>query len=229
MDAVIKVGGSLATEPTTLRALCAELGKASDQYRLVVVPGGGEFADTVRAADARFGLRPSVAHRMAVLGMDQYGLLLADLIPNCRVAISLGVVPGLSALGRVVVLLPSRVVSRARSIEASWEVTSDSIAAYVAGRLGVAKLILVTNVDGVFTSDPKVDTGAKLLSDIEASTLNESNIRTSVDKRLAHALLKYGLTCFVVNGSHPQRIVQVLSGMEAVCTRISPERGEGQS
>jgi aspartokinase-like uncharacterized kinase len=47
-----------------------------------VVPGGGEFADVVRCLDERFSLTCGVSHRMAILGMDQYGLLLSDLMPN---------------------------------------------------------------------------------------------------------------------------------------------------
>lgn len=222
MDAVVKVGGSLAADAAGLRALCLELGKTGEHCRLAVVPGGGEFADVTRAVDSRFGLNANVAHRMAVLGMDQFGLLLTDLIPKCRVAFSLGVIPGLSGSGHVVVLLPSRLVFRARSLKASWEVTSDSIAAYVAGRLGVRKLVLVTNVDGVFTGDPKANAGAEFLKEISASGLLELGFRTSVDRFLPNMLLKYDLQCSVVNGRFPERVVKVLADEETVCTRIVP-------
>ncbi len=221
MDAVIKVGGSLAADAAGLRALCGELGKAGERFRLVVVPGGGEFADVVRTMDSRFVLDSRVTHRMAVLGMDQYGLLLSTLIPECRTALSLGTVPALSGSGHVVVLLPSRLVLRARSLDASWEVTSDSIAAYVAGRLKTQKLVLVTNVDGVFTSDPKIDANAALLKEMSASGMFGVNSRTSVDKSLPHMLLRYGLECSVVNGLFPERVTKVLAGEEAICTHIS--------
>jgi aspartokinase-like uncharacterized kinase len=223
LDAVIKVGGSLAADVTVLRALCVELGKIGERFRVVVVPGGGDFADVVRAADERFGLSTGASHRMAVLGMDQFGLLLADLIPKCRVAFSLGVVGGLSGSGRVAVLLPSRLVFRARSLEASWDVTSDSIAAYVAGRLGVGKLVLVTDVDGIFTDDPKVNAGAELIEELSASGLLELAARTSVDRDLPKVLLKFGLNCLVVNGRFPERVSRVLAGEGSVCTRIVPK------
>jgi aspartokinase-like uncharacterized kinase len=221
LDAVVKVGGSLATDSTVLKALCAELSRVAEKHRLLVVPGGGEFADVVRAADARFGLSSRVSHKMAVLGMDQFGLLLSDLIPRARVAFSLGVVEGLSGVGRVVILLPSRLVFRARSLPASWDVTSDSIAAYVAGRLGASKLILITDVDGVFTGNPKMDGYAELLSDVSASGLLELGLRTSVDRFLPKMLLKFGLDCFVVNGRFPERVSQVLTGETTVYTHIS--------
>ena len=224
MDAVIKVGGSLAADPAVLRALCLELSHvATLGCRVVVIPGGGEFADVVRAVDGRFGLGSSVSHRMAVLGMDQFGLLLSGLIPGCRVASSLGVVCGLAGSGRAVVLLPSRLVFRARSLVSSWDVTSDSIAGYVAGRLGVGKLVLVTDVDGVFSGDPKVDAGAELLEEVSASGLLELGVRTSVDRFLPQLVLKFGLECFVVNGRFPERVSEVLAGKSTICTRIIPK------
>ncbi len=216
----MKVGGSLAADSTVLKALCAELSKAAEKYRVLVVPGGGEFADVVRAADASFELSSKVSHKMAVLGMDQFGLLLSHLIPNARVAFSLGVVEGLSSSRRVVILLPSRLVFRARSLPSSWDVTSDSIAAYVAQRLCVGKLVLVTDVDGVFTCNPKIDACAELIGEVSASGLLELGARTSVDRFLPSMLLKLGLDCFVVNGRFPERVGKLLAGESTVCTRI---------
>ena len=220
MDAVIKVGGSLASDSTVLRNLCAELSKVAERFRLVVVPGGGEFADVVRTVDSRFGLKPAVSHRMAVLGMDQFGLLLSQLIPGCRLACSLSVIRGLSSSGRVVVLLPSHLVFRARSLEASWDVTSDSIAAYVAGRLGVNKLVLATDVNGIFSSDPKKDANAELERVVSVSTLLQRGLRTSVDKYLPNLLLKFGLDCYVFNGLFPERVGHILANEDALCTHI---------
>ena len=220
MVIVIKVGGSLAVDSDVLRGLCVELSRVAERFKVVVVPGGGEFADMVREIDARFGLGSVASHRMALLGMDQFGLLLSELIPNCRMASSLSVIGGLGSSGRAVVLLPSRLLFRARSLEASWNVTSDSGAAYVAGRLGATKLVLVTDVDGVFSADPKVDKGAELLAKVSASGLFEIGLRTSVDRFLPTLLLKFGLDCFVVNGRFPERVAQVLASESAICTHI---------
>ena len=217
---VIKVGGSLAVKPDALRGLCVELGRIAERFKMVVVPGGGEFADMVRDIDERFELSSGSSHRMALLGMDQFGLLLSEMIPNCRVASSLSVIGGLGSSGRVVVLLPSRLVFRARSLVASWDVTSDSVAAYVAGRLGATKLVLVTDVDGVFSADPKVDKGSELLAEVSASGLLELSARTSVDRFLPTLILKFGLDCFVVNGRFPERVAQVLASESAICTHI---------
>jgi aspartokinase-like uncharacterized kinase len=76
---VVKIGGCLSSEPIKLRKLMTRLADLSKTYKLVVVPGGGDFADTVRRLDRIFFLDKRVSHRMAVLAMDQYGLLLSDL------------------------------------------------------------------------------------------------------------------------------------------------------
>ena len=223
MDVVIKVGGSMAADTAVLKALCTEIGRLAERFRLVVVPGGGEFADAVRTVDERFGLSSRVSHRMAVLGMDQYGLLLSELISKSRLAHSLGVIEGMSGSGHAVVLMSSRVVSRARSLEASWDVTSDSIAAYVAARLSAEKLVLVTDVDGVFSANTEVEARAELLEEVSASSLLQLGVRTSVDRFLPKLLLKYELECFVVNGRYPERLRRVLAGEPTVHTRIIPK------
>jgi len=160
---------------------------------------------------------------MAVLGMDQYGLLLSELISKSRLAHSLGVIEGMSGSGHAVVLMSSRVVSRARSLEASWDVTSDSIAAYVAARLSAEKLVLVTDVDGVFSANTEVEARAELLEEVSASSLLQLGVRTSVDRFLPKLLLKYELECFVVNGRYPERLRRVLAGEPTVHTRIIPK------
>ena len=80
MLTVVKVGGGLSDG--ALPALCSTLGELGQRHPLLVVPGGGGFADAVRDADRRFRLHPPTSHRMAILGMEQFGWLLSDLIPG---------------------------------------------------------------------------------------------------------------------------------------------------
>ncbi|MCW3024506.1 MAG: putative archaeal kinase, partial [Conexibacter sp.] len=72
MLTVVKVGGGLAREAGdgALRALCTRIAEAGARHPLLVVPGGGPFADMVREHDRRFGLRPRTAHWMAILAME---------------------------------------------------------------------------------------------------------------------------------------------------------------
>lgn len=220
MEAVIKVGGSLAEDSTHLKNLCHKLNELSKEYDVVIVPGGGRFADTVREFDRYFYLSNEVTHQMAILAMDQFGLLLSDLIPDSRVSYLLETVKSSVATQMTTILLPSRLMLETDSLEKSWDVTSDTIAAYVAKMLKAKKLILATDVDGVFTHNPKKNADAELIKRISAKRLLKFSKRTCVDRYLAKFILKQNTSCFVVNGKYPDRIEAILSGKQTISTRI---------
>lgn len=146
-EIVIKVGGSLGRSPA-LPALLARLTALGRRRRLLVVPGGGVFADAVRDEQQRLGLDETTAHRMALLAMDQFGRLLEALCRGSEAVEDLRVARRLAAAGRVPILLPARLMAGEKGLERSFRLTSDSIAAYLAGRIGAARLILLKTVDG---------------------------------------------------------------------------------
>jgi 5-(aminomethyl)-3-furanmethanol phosphate kinase len=217
---VVKVGGSLAHQPEKLRSLCSRLSEFSGKFRLVVVPGGGEFADTVRQLDKRFSLSNQASHRMAILGMDQYGLLLLDLLPTAVPSSRLKDTWKALAEGKLAVFLPAQLMQKDDPLENSWAVTSDSIALYIAHRLRAKRLLLATDVDGVYAEDPKQNPKAALIQELSVKQLLGMK-RTSVDSALAGLLLKWRLDCFVLNGIYPDRIAAILEGQKNVYTHIS--------
>jgi 5-(aminomethyl)-3-furanmethanol phosphate kinase len=155
---VIKVGGAVAAIPHALDRVCAELARVSQHHRLLVVPGGGPFADAVRDFQRRVGMSSDAAHWMAILAMDQYAHVLTGRITGAILIEEPGVVMETAAMGRTAVLAPSRWMRSADVLPHSWEVTSDSIAAFVAGALDAARLILIKPtgtgeiVDSYFTT-----------------------------------------------------------------------------
>jgi len=140
---VIKIGGSL----------CHKISLAGwlDQIacygpgQVVVVPGGGPFADEVRAAQGAWGFPDAAAHRMAVLAMDQFGELLLGLRPDLVAAGTPEEARAVLADGGVPVWLAGRDPA-VEGIPPSWDVTSDSLAAFLAGQLGAGDLLLVKSV-----------------------------------------------------------------------------------
>jgi len=220
MDAVIKVGGSLAENPPMLITLCNKLSELSKKHNVIVVPGGSKFADVVREFDQIYSLSTDAAHRMAILSMDQFGLLLSQIIPSSYTTYSLRDAKQLSEGKAVAIILPSQLMFKELPLEPSWDITSDSIAAYVASQLNAIKLILITDVDGIFTSNPKKHSNAKLIPIITATQLLTFAQRTSVDKFLPKLLLKDDLCCYVVNGAYPERVDAILTGQNTVCTVI---------
>lgn len=140
--AVVKIGGGLTRVPGALHRVCRQIAQIGETHRLVVVPGGGPFADAVRVFDAQGGLSSDAAHWMAILAMDQYAHVLVDRIPNSELVDEPGCVSGVPP-GKVAVLAPFRWMRAADVLPHTWGVTSDSIAAFVAGALGATRLVLI--------------------------------------------------------------------------------------
>jgi 5-(aminomethyl)-3-furanmethanol phosphate kinase len=140
---VLKLGGSLASSG----GLAACLGAlAALRGEIVVVPGGGVFADAVRAAQPRFGFSDRAAHHMAILAMEQYALMLADRLPRLKPCASLDGMRTAVAAGHPAIWLPATLALADPMIPQSWDVTADSLAAWLARRLAAERLVLVKSV-----------------------------------------------------------------------------------
>jgi hypothetical protein len=149
---VIKIGGGLAAVPGALDHVCQAVSASARDHRILVVPGGGAFADTVREFDRSMGLSSDAAHWMAILAMDQYAHVLAERIPGAALIEEPGALLQALPSSGVAVLAPYRWMRSADVLPHSWEATSDSIAAFVAGALDAARLILIKPAPGL--SDP---------------------------------------------------------------------------
>ncbi len=138
---VFKIGGSLHAHPQ-LRSWLAALA-AHGGGRAVIVPGGGPFADAVRAAQARWGFSDADAHFMALQAMDQYGRMLSAIEPRLVHARDDTQLHGMLERGQTVVCPAVGMFADDPSIAPGWNVTSDSLAAHLAGALGATGLVLV--------------------------------------------------------------------------------------
>ncbi len=143
VESVFKVGGSLLAYPDLLVSTLAAIVDASVNARVAIVPGGGPFADAVRNADRRFQLDDGSAHWMAVLAMDQYAHLLAGMRTELTIATSEREVESAIASGHIPVVAPYRWLRDADPLPHTWDVTSDSISAWIASALGAKQLVLV--------------------------------------------------------------------------------------
>jgi 5-(aminomethyl)-3-furanmethanol phosphate kinase len=208
---VVKVGGGLGDG--ALPGLCAALGELGERHPLLVVPGGAGFADAVRDADRRFGLSAAASHRMAILGMEQFGWLLGDLIPGAVRCADLAQVRA----GRTTVLLPAALPL---DLPASWDVTSDSIAAWVADRVGAGRLVLVKAVDGLFADWPPRGEPLARLTVAELAALPPGG----VDEHLPTMLGSARFETWVISGRDPARLAELLERGTTAGTRIAAGR-----
>jgi aspartokinase-like uncharacterized kinase len=156
IEVVFKVGGGLLKQHGDLDRVLAAISDCARHRRVLIVPGGGPFADAVRVVDERVGLSDDAAHWMAIRAMDQYAHVIADQMPGCVLASHLPEIEAALVASRVPVLLPSQWLRAADPLPHSWDVTSDSIAAWIAGAVGAPRLVLIkpSGASGADLVDP---------------------------------------------------------------------------
>lgn len=206
---VVKLGGSLCDSPWLpgwLEALVRVGG------RVVLVPGGGPFADAVRAAQTRCRFSDAVAHRLGLLAMEQYGLMLCGMEPELVPASNPQTITHAIACGRTPVWLPSAMCVGAPDIPEDWTVTSDSLSAWLAHHIGAEGLALVkhgqaeTREAWALAAAGRVDTAfpsfaARYAKPIRILSHSEP---ASLDAWLAHAMRSAPLTlasCMPASGA----------------------------
>jgi aspartokinase-like uncharacterized kinase len=140
---VVKLGGSVVRSGE-LDAWLEVIGAA--ERRIVLVPGGGALADEVRGLQHDLGFGDAAAHRMALLAMDQFALALASLRPGFEIGDTEPALRRSLAGGHVAVWAPYRLIANRTDIPPSWNVTSDSLALWLAGELGAKRLLLIKSI-----------------------------------------------------------------------------------
>ncbi len=189
---VVKVGGSLLSEAGSIVSLLEE-----SRGPILVVPGGGPFARLVRSMD----LPDESAHWMAILAMDQFGWYMA--------AGGMPVTHDLALPAKAGILLPYRVLRERDPLPHTWEVTSDTISAWVASELGLDLLVL-KSVDGITTM------GTLIPQVGEPITCEE------VDPCLIPFALAHRVRTTILNGRVTGRVRDFLDGKKVRGTVIEP-------
>jgi aspartokinase-like uncharacterized kinase len=183
---VVKLGGSLIQS----------VGEIVDEIRssgvpVLIVPGGGPFADLVRASD----VDDNAAHWMAIAAMDQFGWYISS--------------RGVQPVVEISVLLPYTLMRASDPLPRQWEVTSDTISAWVAYTLGLP-LLLLKYKDHVTEQGRQLD---RITTTIASSDL---------DPLFIPYVISRGMKVMVISGLRRGRIAEVLRGGTVPGTAIGP-------
>ena len=141
---VIKLGGSLMTDRASLISC---LNSIEQMDKVVVVPGGGVFADQVRSAQQQWQFDDEIAHQMAILAMQQMALLFKGIKHSFVLAGNVLEIQQALLTHSVVIWSPDIHELNASAVQASWDITSDSLAAWLARQLTAKELILVKSAE----------------------------------------------------------------------------------
>ncbi len=198
---VVKIGGGLlrAEGLEGLRRACADAAEMASHRPVLVVPGGGPFADAVRAVDAQVGLADDVAHALALRAMDQLGVLLAALLPTAELLTRL-VTPRALA-----VLLAAPAFRDRPEVPETWAVTSDSLAVLAAAAIGAEEAILLKPIAGVLAPYGADSPPLPRLTAGELQALQARGGGRAVDAYLPEAVRRTGVAVVVrrPGAAHP--------------------------
>jgi 5-(aminomethyl)-3-furanmethanol phosphate kinase len=150
---VTKIGGSLARD-ARVRAWIEALKQGfAQQDRLIIVPGGGTLADGVRRLQEELRFDDLAAHHMALLSMEQFGLALASLWPQLTRAATIAAIRRAWRMKNIPWWAPTQMTLAELAIPGSWDITSDSLSAWLAGLLRADRLLLIKSVDAALDGD----------------------------------------------------------------------------
>ena len=195
---VVKISGSVASNLKEIVSTLQSLGED-----ILIVPGGWIFADLIRKID----VDDENAHWMAILAMEQYGYYISSfgvgtIKPNDFNEIR---------FEGVKVLLPYDLLIGYDELPHSWDVTSDSIAIWIASKLKVGEVIKLTDVDGIFLN-------GRFVERIQASKL--IGIKTCLDSYAPKLMVEHGVDTFICNGLFANRVKDYITKRRAKGTLV---------
>ncbi|MFW9990616.1 MAG: hypothetical protein ACFFD4_01025 [Candidatus Odinarchaeota archaeon] len=178
---LIKIGGSCLHYPQLLAQECKILSEINE---VVLVPGGGPFADVVREQAEYFKIQDDEAHWMAVLAMNQFGYLLSKMVGNSHLCETIGEIKVVRESSPVI-WLPYLEMKKRDPLPHTWDVTSDSITAWMSTQLGTSYFVKVTAFEEQLP--PVTVTGDTLLKQTRL-----------IDPHLPEYLNKFNIECHVL-------------------------------
>ena len=219
-EAVFKIGGKILENSNNIKSTISQLAHLYDEkilQKIIVIPGGGSFANFVRSLDEVLQIGDDLAHWIAIYSMNYHGIILNRKYPNLETIEKLKTFQ--DAKQMFCIFLPYSFLREDDTLPHNWDVTSDSIALYVANKLKLSQCFLIKNVDGIF------DTNKELIESLSTFKYNElkssnqlgniieedSSIKKSkpIDSHLITLIEKYETPCYILNGKpNNQRIVE---------------------
>ena len=219
-EAVFKIGGKILENSNNIKSTISQLTQLYEEkilHKIIILPGGGSFANFVRSLDKDLHIGDDLAHWIAIYSMNYNGIILKRKYPDLETIEELKTFQ--DAKQMFCIFLPYSFLREDDTLPHNWDVTSDSIALYVANKLKLNRCFLIKNIDGIFNIEKEL---IKSISTFKYSELKGSNqldkiiednnnIKKSkpIDSHLLKLIEKYKMPCYILNGRpNNQRIIE---------------------
>jgi len=225
-NAVFKIGGKILEDNKNLECTISQLKKLykdNTLQKIIIIPGGGSYANFIRSIDKNLVLGDDLAHWMAIFSMDYNG---KDLNRKFLDFECIDDFKNIQRAKRIsCIFLPYKYLRKKDELPHSWDVTSDSIAIYIANKLNLNECYLIKDVEGIYNKNNEV---IKEISTIQYRELkksgrlaeigvNQYNLKKSkpIDSYLLTLIDKYKISCILLNGTlQNSRIINYFKNIE---------------
>ncbi|NHJ23926.1 MAG: hypothetical protein EAX89_05095 [Candidatus Lokiarchaeota archaeon] len=211
-QAIFKVGGKIFENRKNLISTISQLTSLYERniiHKIVLIAGGGSYANFIRRLDQKFSIGDDISHWMAIYSMDLNGKKISRYFPRVKRTKNLEEIKKANKI--FTIFLPYKFLRQNDILDHSWNISSDSIALYLAYKLNMKICFLIKNVDGIIDRNNKV---IKELSSKEYIRLKnlgkladfsskEDSLKLSkpIDSYLPDLINKYQIDCVLLNGT----------------------------
>ena len=216
---LVKLGGAIIEHENNLTSSINQfqtlIFKKNIIKKVIIIPGGGNYANFIRYIDKKSHLGDDLAHWEAILAMNWNAFNIHNKIRNTNLISEFSslqkTLNANSESGEIIIFQPFAYLKYKDELPHRWTITSDSIALYIANKCSLNICYLIKDVDGIFDKNFELiktittQELRKLKQHNLLANLNETdeNIKLSkpIDQYSLELIDKYQLECVFLNGS----------------------------
>ncbi len=136
----LKIGGSTLKDHTIEK--CLDLITYAEK-KILIIPGGGEYANLVRKEQKRLGFDDLTAHNLCILSMIKVSRIIKSLM-KIDVELIKNIKKFSSSTNKSIgIWLPEKEIAESINRHTNWENTSDSLALMVSKKINAEALIII--------------------------------------------------------------------------------------
>ena len=223
---IAKLGGNIIENRKNLKSTISQFKQICEYnlvQKIVIVPGGGSYANFVRMLDKKINIGDDLSHWMAIFAMNSNGITINQQYSELTCYSNLDQLK--KSKKKIIIFLPYDYFYQLDDLPHSWDVTSDSITLYIAHQLGLKDCFLIKDIDGIISTNNKIlreistseYKNLKEMNQIFTEQSNQEDIKLSrpIDSYLLNLINKYKINCIILNGSsNKKRIINYFNESE---------------